>query len=343
MSERRAVNARAPEGAGGIASGADGASAADACRADALAGACEGARDSGIRPSTAPASGAEAPAKLELRGVGQRYRGAQGDTLALDGVDLRVAAGESVALLGPSGCGKSTALLAACGLQKPTCGEVLVDGEPLRRPRRETALILQDFGLLPWKTVEQNAALGLQVQRMPRAERRMRARDALRQVGLEQFARAYPAQLSGGMRQRLAMARALACDIDLLLMDEPLSALDALLREEMQDMLKRCQRQEGYAQVLVTHSIEEAVFLGERIVVMTPRPGRVAFVLDNAEMVAPDWRDAPLFHERCRILRDVLRAGAATHPTAALGADAHAGAYAHDAGGGYRAKEAHHA
>ena len=343
------MNAPASEGLGGLASGADGASAADARRADALAGACEGARDSGVRPSTAAASGAEAPAKLELRGVGQRYRGAQGDTLALDGVDLRVAAGESVALLGPSGCGKSTALLAACGLQKPTCGEVLVNGESLRRPRRETALILQDFGLLPWKTVEQNAALGLQVRRMPRAERRMRARDALRQVGLEQFARAYPAQLSGGMRQRLAMARALACDIDLLLMDEPLSALDALLREEMQDMLKRCQRREGYAQVLVTHSIEEAVFLGERIVVMTPRPGRVAFVLDNAEMAAPDWRDDPLFHERCRILRDVLRTGAAAHPTAAPDEDAYAGesavagVHAHDVGNGNRTKEARHA
>lgn len=249
--------------------------------------------------------------KLELRGVRQRYRGARGETLALDGLDLQVAPGESVAILGPSGCGKSTSLLAACGLQRPSEGAVLVDGEPLTEPRKESALILQDFGLMPWKTVEQNAALGLQVRRMPKRERLARAHEALRRVGLEEFAQAYPAELSGGMRQRLAMARALACDIDLLLMDEPLSALDAMLREEMQNMLKRCWRDAGYAQVLVTHSIEEAVFLGQRVVVMTPRPGRVAAVVDNAEMTADDWRDAPLFFERCRMLRDVLRGAGA--------------------------------
>ena len=130
---------------------------------------------------------------------------------------------------------------------------------------------------------------------------------ALEQVGLADFADAFPAELSGGMRQRLAMARALTCDADLLLMDEPLSALDALLREEMQDMLKRCWREQGYAQVLVTHSIEEAVYLGQRIVVMSPRPGRVVHVLENAEMQQENWRDADLFFERCRTLREMLR------------------------------------
>ncbi|MDO5042616.1 MAG: ABC transporter ATP-binding protein [Slackia sp.] len=252
------------------------------------------------------ASCAEVP-KLELRGIRQRYRTARGDTLALDGVDLCVASGESVAVLGPSGCGKSTSLLAACGLQRPTEGEVRIDGVPLDGPRLETALILQDFGLMPWKTVEQNAALGLQVRKIPKKERLERAHAALRQVGLEEFAQAYPAELSGGMRQRLAMARALACDIDLLLMDEPLSALDALLREEMQNTLKRCWLEAGYAQVLVTHSIEEAVFLGQRVVVMTPRPGRIAAVVENAEMKRDGWRDDPLFFERCRTLRELLR------------------------------------
>lgn len=258
--------------------------------------------------------------KLELCGLRQRYLTMHGEVLALDGVDLCVAGGESVAILGPSGCGKSTSLLAACGLQRPTEGEVRIDGVSLDGPRLETALILQDFGLMPWKTVEQNAALGLQVRKMPKKERIKRAHEALRQVGLEEFARAYPAELSGGMRQRLAMARALACDIDLLLMDEPLSALDALLREEMQNMLKRCWREAGYAQVLVTHSIEEAVFLGQRIVVMTPRPGRVAAVVENAEMAEEGWRDAPLFFERCRMLRDVLRSGTPeqTHTADAL-------------------------
>lgn len=245
--------------------------------------------------------------KLSLEGVSQVYDGARGKTQALGPLSLQVAPGESVAILGPSGCGKSTSLLIACGLLKPTQGAAFVDGGIVTRPRLETGLILQDFGLMPWKTVEQNAGLGLQVRRVPKRERRERVADALARVGLSDFAKAYPAELSGGMRQRLAMARALACDIDLLLMDEPLSALDALLREEMQNMLKRAWRESGYAQVLVTHSIEEAVFLGQRVVVMTPRPGRIAFTLYNSEMQAEDWRDDPLFFERCRQLREVLR------------------------------------
>lgn len=249
------------------------------------------------------------PPKLELSNVSQTYDGARGKTRALGPLSLQVAPGESVAILGPSGCGKSTSLLIACGLLKPTQGGAFVDGAIVTRPRLETGLILQDFGLMPWKTVEQNAGLGLQVRRVSKRERRERVADALARVGLSDFAKAYPAELSGGMRQRLAMARALACDIDLLLMDEPLSALDALLREEMQNMLKRTWREGGYAQVLVTHSIEEAVFLGQRVVVMTPRPGRIAFTLCNSEMQADDWRDDPLFFERCRELREVLRAG----------------------------------
>ena len=248
--------------------------------------------------------------KLSLEGVSQVYDGARGKTQALGPLSLEVAPKESVAILGPSGCGKSTSLLIACGLLKPTQGAAFVDGAVVTRPRLETGLILQDFGLMPWKTVEQNAGLGLQVRRVPKRERRERVAEALARVGLSDFAKAYPAELSGGMRQRLAMARALACDIDLLLMDEPLSALDALLREEMQNMLKRTWMESGYAQVLVTHSIEEAVLLGPRVVVMTLRPGRIAFTLNNSEMRADDWRDDPLFFERCRQLREVLRRSA---------------------------------
>lgn len=275
---------------------------------DSLEAAERAAAFEGSTVSTKAARGSLVP-KLELRDVSQRYTGARGDTLALDGVNLRVAPGESVAILGPSGCGKSTTLLAACGLQRPTGGGVFVDGTSVESPRLETALILQDFGLMPWKTVEQNAALGLQVRRLSKKGRMARAHEALRRVGLGDFFRSYPAELSGGMRQRLAMARALACDIDLLLMDEPLSALDALLREEMQNMLKRCWADQGYAQVLVTHSIEEAVYLGQRVVVMSPRPGRIVYELANEEMLDVDWRDNPLFFERCRLLRDVLRSG----------------------------------
>ncbi len=248
--------------------------------------------------------------KLAFHDVLQVYDGARGTTHALDSFNLEVRPGEAVAILGPSGCGKSTSLLLACGLLAPTQGEVLVDGARVARPRLETALILQDFGLMPWKTVEHNAGLGLEVRRVPKRERVRRVAEALARVGLSDFAAAYPAELSGGMRQRLAMARALACDIDLLLMDEPLSALDALLREDMQNMLKRTWKESGYAQVLVTHSIEEAVFLGQRVIALTARPGRVAQVIENAEMDAADWRANPLFFERCRALRDVLRANA---------------------------------
>ena len=245
--------------------------------------------------------------KLHLQGVSQVYEGARGETCALQNMDIDVAPGEAVAILGPSGCGKSTSLLIAAGLRMPTQGAAFVDGVRVAGPRLNTALILQDFGLLPWKTVAENAGLGLQIRKMPKRERAERVARALEQVGLADFADAFPAELSGGMRQRLAMARALTCDADLLLMDEPLSALDALLREEMQDMLKRCWREQGYAQVLVTHSIEEAVYLGQRIVVMSPRPGRVVHVLENAEMQQENWRDADLFFERCRTLREMLR------------------------------------
>lgn len=245
--------------------------------------------------------------KLRLQGVSQVYEGARGKTRALQNMDIDVAPGEAVAILGPSGCGKSTSLLIAAGLRVPTQGAAFVDGVRVAGPRLNTALILQDFGLLPWKTVAENAGLGLQIRKTPKRERAERVARALEQVGLADFADAFPTELSGGMRQRLAMARALTCDADLLLMDEPLSALDALLREEMQDMLKRCWCEQSYAQVLVTHSIEEAVYLGQRIVVMSPRPGRVVHVLENAEMQQENWRDDDLFFERCRALREMLR------------------------------------
>ena len=161
--------------------------------------------------------------------------------------------------------------------------------------------------LMPWRNILKNVTLPLEALPMSKAERISQAKEAIEKVGLSGCENKRPSELSGGMRQRLAMARALTCYADLLLMDEPLSALDALLREEMQDMLKRCWCEQGYAQVLVTHSIEEAVYLGQRIVVMSPRPGRVVRVLENAEMQQENWRDADLFFERCRALREMLR------------------------------------
>ena len=229
-------------------------------------------------------------ATLEFDSIGMTYEGSDRSVRALDVLVLSVAEGEPVAVIGPSGCGKSTLLLIAAGLLTPTEGAVRVGGSAVDGPRRETALILQDFGLLPWKTVEANAALGLTVRGVARPEARKRAADALERVGLAEFARAYPGELSGGMRQRLALARAVALDADLLLMDEPLSALDALKREDLQYVLLQLWQRRGHAQVLVTHSIEEAVFLGRRVVVMSPRPGRVSAIVDNPGMGSAGYR-----------------------------------------------------
>ncbi|TDB38327.1 MAG: ATP-binding cassette domain-containing protein [Actinobacteria bacterium] len=223
-------------------------------------------------------------------------------------MNLEVGDGEPIAIIGPSGCGKSTLLLALAGLLPADAGEVLIGGEAVTRPRRRTALILQDFGLLPWKTVAHNAALGLEVRGVEAGARRKVVDEALERLGLAEFAEAYPGELSGGMRQRLALARALALDADLLLMDEPLSALDALTREDLQNLLLGIWQQRGHTAVLVTHSIEEAVFLGRRVVVMSPRPGRVASIVDNPEMGEAGYRETPAFLERCVELRRLLAA-----------------------------------
>jgi NitT/TauT family transport system ATP-binding protein len=235
--------------------------------------------------------------------VSLTYPGTAQPVRALWDYDLDVARGEPLSLIGPSGCGKSTSLFLAAGLLQPTSGSVSVAGEKVSKPRLETALILQDFGLLPWKTVYENAALGLRIRRFSPREQKRRTDEALEQVGLGEFCRMYPGELSGGMRQRLALARALALDVDLLLMDEPLSSLDALLREGLQDMLLSLWQKQAYTQVLVTHSIEEAAFLGKRIVVMSPRPGHVAAVIDNPKMGSLDYRASPEFHRICQLVR----------------------------------------
>lgn len=248
---------------------------------------------------------------LAFRNIALDYPAASGEGAlrALEGLSLSIPHGQAVSVIGPSGCGKSSLLRLACGLMQPSSGSVLVGGETVRGTRPGTALILQDFGLLPWKDVYHNAELGLVVRKLPAAQRRERTLAALERVGLKGFEDSYPRQLSGGMQQRLAMARALAMDVDILLMDEPLSALDALLREELQDTLLEQWRQGGYTQVLVTHSIEEAVFLGQRVVVMAPRPGRVVAVVDNFEMGERSYRDCELFYERCHQVRTALDEG----------------------------------
>lgn len=254
-------------------------------------------------------------AAVEFDGTGLTYAGVGRSTRALQGVQVSVDDGEPVSVIGPSGCGKSTMLLLAAGMLQPTEGRVLVDGAVPQGPRRTTALILQDFGLLPWKTAYHNAALGLEVRSVGRAEVREQTMRSLALVGLAEFADSYPGELSGGMRQRLALARAIALDADLLLMDEPLSSLDALTREDLQDLLLELWRKRGHAALLVTHSIAEAVFLGRRIVVLSPRPGRVTAVVENPGMGSPDYRMTEAFFTKVTEVRGLLMDEGALHAT----------------------------
>ncbi|MBT9253128.1 MAG: ATP-binding cassette domain-containing protein [Brockia lithotrophica] len=217
---------------------------------------------------------------LEVRGLRAAYRGPRGSVLALDGVDLDVRRGEIAVLLGPSGSGKSTLLHLLAGLGGEYTGSIVYRA-PEFDPRRDVALVLQSDALLPWKTVEDNVALGLLFRRVPREEIRARVHAVLAEVGLQGLGHRRPYELSGGQRARVALARALVTLPRLLLLDEPFSSLDALTREAMQAFLLRLHAEYGFTALLVTHDIEEAVRLGSRIFLFTPQPGRVAHVWEN--------------------------------------------------------------
>jgi NitT/TauT family transport system ATP-binding protein len=247
---------------------------------------------------------------ISLAQVGYRYQGTDGKALtALDGIDLEIPSGKAVCIIGPSGCGKSTLLALLAGLKKPSSGTVSIDGVALGAPRVGTGFIPQGGGLLPWKKVLANAGLGLELRGVPKQEREAAARSALSQVGLATRENAYPHELSGGMRQRLALARCLASGMDLLLADEPLSALDALTREQMQQTLLDFWLQLGYTQVLITHSVEEAVLLGEGIVVLSPAPGSIAGVVQNPRIAEAGHRESADFTQVCAEVRSVLNSG----------------------------------
>jgi len=217
-----------------------------------------------------------------LSGVGKTFKGRNADTTALTGIDLVIEEGEFVSLLGPSGCGKSTLLRIIGDLTPPTSGEVTVNGKAPEQARRDRdyGMVFQQATLLDWRKVLKNIALPLEVMNLPPAERERRAREMLDLVELGEFGEHYPWQLSGGMQQRVAIARALALQPSLLLMDEPFGALDEMTRERMQMELMRIWQRTHTTVVFVTHSIPEAVFLSTRIVVMSPRPGRIIDVID---------------------------------------------------------------
>jgi NitT/TauT family transport system ATP-binding protein len=207
--------------------------------------------------------------------VGKEFDSEGRRLVALKDIDLRIPHGQFVCLLGPSGCGKSTLLNAIAGFAPPTSGRVLADGVPVAGPGPERGMVFQEYALFPWMTVEQNVGFGLQIKGMDKASVAARVGELLKLLSLEDFARRYPKDLSGGMRQRVAIARVLALDSPIMLMDEPFGALDALTRRNLQDELLRLWAKLKKTVVFVTHSIEEAIYLADRIVVMTYRPGTV--------------------------------------------------------------------
>ena len=242
---------------------------------------------------------------LSVRGLKKIFKGSP-PVVAVDGVDLDVFEGEFLCIVGPSGCGKTTLLKILAGLEGPTEGEALVRGRPIEGPGPDRVMVFQDHVLFPWRTVLGNVLFGLELKGVPRREAVEEAMKYIKLVGLEGFEGAYPHELSAGMRQRAALARALACDPDVLLMDEPLSALDAQTRNYMQGELLRIWMETKKTMVMVTHSVEEAVYLGDRVVVLTARPARVKSVVE-VELERPRNRFAPKFIDlRAKIL-EMLR------------------------------------
>ena len=248
---------------------------------------------------------------VDISGVSKTFRGG---TNALQGIDLTIEPGEFVSLIGPSGCGKSTLLRIMGDLIEPSAGAVVVNGKPARRARidRDYGIVFQDPVLYDWRTVAKNIALPLELAGWDRKRRAARVGEMLDLVELNGFADHHPWQLSGGMQQRVSIARALSFDPALLLMDEPFGALDEMTRERLNNQLLEIWTRSGSTVVFVTHSIAEAVFLSTRVVVMSPRPGRISSVLpiDLAQPRTAATREEPRFFELVTKVRDELHLGA---------------------------------
>ncbi|NDO88236.1 ABC transporter ATP-binding protein [Cellulosimicrobium composti] len=255
----------------------------------------------------APWGAPDAEPKIRFRGVTRTFDLGREEFVALGGVDLDVADQEFVTIVGPSGCGKSTMLNILAGLDAPTTGEVTVDGVPVDGPSPDRGVIFQQYALFPWLTVRKNVEFGLKVAGVGAAERRARAEHFIDLVGLTAFADAYPKTLSGGMKQRCAIARAYAVDPQVLLMDEPFGALDALTRVTLQEQLLQTWSQERRTVAFITHDVDEAVFLANRVIVMAARPGRIHEIVP-VDLPYPRTEDVRLSPEFAEIRNRVRHA-----------------------------------
>ena len=251
-----------------------------------------------------------------------------GEFIALNDINLEVRKGEFLVLVGPSGCGKSTLLDILAGLAHPTSGGVYIDGKKVTGPALDRGIVLQGYALFPWRTVRQNVEFGLEIKKVPKQERAAISDHFIHLVGLDGFADRFPHELSGGMKQRVAIARALAYDPEVLLMDEPFAAVDAQTRESLQDELLRIWEATGKTILFVTHSIEEAVFLGDRVAVLTPNPGTLREIV-KIDLPRPrhnsDTRSSAEFGWIRRKIWELLQnapSDARPHPNAVPVADA---------------------
>lgn len=249
--------------------------------------------------------------KLSLQHVTKQFpiRGQHTPFTAIEDITIDLAAGEFLVLVGPSGCGKSTLLDLLGGLTTPTSGDILLDGTPITGPGLDRGIVFQQYALLPWRTARKNIEFGLEAKGLRSAERRARAEHYLELVGLGSFGDRYPHELSGGMKQRVAIARSLAFDPEVLLMDEPFAALDAQTRESLQDELLRIWRTTGKTILFITHGIDEAIYLGQRVAVLTSRPGRIKNIVDididrHVEDVRSDEGFRALRHHVWSLLHD---------------------------------------
>jgi NitT/TauT family transport system ATP-binding protein len=249
--------------------------------------------------------------RLEVRGLAKAYPNPQATDetellWTLRDVNVSAAAGEFVCILGPSGCGKTTLIRTICRLQACDSGEIFIDGRPDYRPGKDVCMVFQNHGLFPWLTAIQNVEYGLKRQGVPAKERRQKADQYLRMVGLEGFRDHFSHQLSGGMQQRVGLARALSCEPRVLLMDEPFAAVDAQTRERLQDELMTLWERTAMTVLFVTHSIDEAVFLGDRVLVMGKNPGHVAAAV-AIDLPRPRDRESLPYVGYARTLREALR------------------------------------